>query len=145
MEILYRTGKAPRQTSRRASPMVGVFRCPCATSDSGEEKVTSAMRKKRQVHLYTGSFPRPRQAFSDAEVGRYIFRRIGGEAVVAFLSPGSSKLSEEELQRLELLVEQARKENNDFDLERTLILCAGFAAVYCSAALRRLPATSRGY
>src|SRR5258708_2781251 len=111
MEILYRTGKASAADVQAGIPDGPGYSAVRALLRILEEKGHIRHEEKGGKYIYIPAVSRDRAKRSAMQkLVDTFFEGSVEKAVVAFLSPGSSKLGEEELQRLELLVEQARKE-----------------------------------
>ena len=111
MEILYRNGKASAAEVQAAMPDGPGYSAVRALLRILEEKGHIRHEEKGGKYIY---LPTVSRTFAKRSAMRRLvdtfFEGSVEKAVVAFLSPGSSKLGEEELRRLEQLVEKTRKE-----------------------------------
>ena len=111
MEILYRNGKASAAEVQAAMPDGPGYSAVRALLRILEEKGHIRHEEKGGKYIY---LPAVSRTFAQRSAMRRLvdtfFEGSVEKAVVAFLSPGSSKLGEEELRRLEQLVEKTRKE-----------------------------------
>jgi len=111
MEVLYRTGKATAAEVQAAVPDGPGYSAIRALLRILEEKGHIRHEEKGGKYIYKPAVSRDRAKRSAMQrLVDTFFEGSVEKAVVAFLSPGSRKLSEEELQRLEQLVEQTRKD-----------------------------------
>ena len=111
MEILYRDGKATAAEVQAAIPDGPGYSAVRALLRILEEKGHIRHEEKGGKYIYLPSISRDHAKRSAMRrLVDTFFEGSVEKAVVAFLSPKSSKLGEEELRRLEQLVEQARKE-----------------------------------
>lgn len=111
MEILYRTGKATAAEVQAAIPDGPGYSAVRALLRILEEKGHIRHEEKGGKYIYLPAVSRDRAKRSAMQrLVDTFFEGSVEKAVVAFLSPASSKLGEEELRRLEQIVEQARKE-----------------------------------
>ena len=111
MEILYRTGKSTAAEVQAAIPDGPGYSAVRALLRILEEKGHILHEEKGGKYIFMPAVSRGRaQRSAMQQLVDTFFEGSVEKAVIAFLSPGSSKLGEEELRRLEQLVEQARKE-----------------------------------
>jgi len=111
MEILYRTGKSTAAEVQTGIPDGPGYSAVRALLRILEEKGHIRHVEKGGKYIYMPAVSRDRAKRSAMQrLVDTFFEGSVEKAVVAFLSPGSAGLGEEELQRLEQLVEQARKE-----------------------------------
>ena len=111
MEILYRNGKATAAEVQTEIPDGPGYSAVRALLRILEEKGHIRHEEKGGKYIFAPAVSRDRAKRSAMQrLVDTFFEGSVEKAVVAFLSPGSSKLSEDEMRRLELLVEQARKE-----------------------------------
>ena len=111
MEILYRNGKAGAAEVQAAIPAGPGYSAVRAMLRILEEKGHIRHEEKGGKYIYAPAVSRDKAKRSAMQrLVDTFFEGSVEKAVVAFLSPKASKISEEELRRLEQLVEQARKE-----------------------------------
>ena len=111
MEILYRNGKATAAEVQAEIPDGPGYSAVRALLRILEEKGHIRHEEKGGKYIFAPAVSRDRAKRSAMQrLVDTFFEGSVEKAVVAFLSPVSSKLSEVEMRRLELLVEQARKE-----------------------------------
>ena len=111
MEVLYRNGKASAAEVQSGIPDGPGYSAVRALLRILEEKGHIRHEEKGGKYIYLPAVSRTRaQRSAMRRLVDTFFEGSVEKAVIAFLSPSSSKLGEEELRRLEQLVEQTRKE-----------------------------------